>query len=54
MGIQKSDLVRANVWGADHTGFVLFIMPDGWAMVDFGGVMGKHYIRMDAMTKVEA
>lgn len=54
MQIQKSDNVRANVWGKEEVGFVLYILPDGVAMVDFGGVIGKHYIHTDTLAKAEA
>lgn len=53
MAISKSDTVRANVWGSELTGFVLYILDSGLAMVDFGGVVGKHYVHTSAMTKVE-
>lgn len=53
MAISKSDTVRANVWGVEQTGFVLYILPGGDAMVEFGGVIGKKYINANLLTKVE-
>lgn len=54
MGIQKGDLVRANIWGVEHTGFVLYILFCGTAMVEFGGILGKKYVHTSVMTKAEA
>jgi len=51
--IQKSDLVLANWWGVEHTGFVLYIMHCGTAMVEFGGVLGKKYVHTSVLKKVE-
>lgn len=53
VAIQKGDLIRAHVWGVEQTGFVLYVMFCGTAMVEFGGITGKRYVHTSVMTKVE-
>ena len=54
MQISKSDTVKANIWGVEQTGFVLYILHCGTAMVEFGGVTGKKYVHTSVLKKVEA
>lgn len=53
MQISKSDTVKANIWGVEQTGFVLYILHCGTAMVEFGGVTGKKYVHTSVLKKVE-